>query len=132
MDRDLKSLLRKKLDDVAPEYDLTELTYPSFVRFYGYESQPLSASDAVEGISTLLDVAEGVRMEVEIEGMRNGGEWFGGGRIWEAGSLEKRKNGVASGLVLGDIKNGQKSDKDNQNPMWWRKNFWAAYDSLKS
>jgi len=132
MDRDLKSLLRKKLDDVAPEYDLTELTYPSFVRFYGYESQPLSASDAVEGISTLLDVAEGVRMEVEIEGMRNGGEWFGGGRIWEAGSLEKRKNGVASGLVLGDIKNGQKADTDNQNPMWWRKNFWAAYDSLKS
>ncbi|KAK7015101.1 cell division control protein 45 [Favolaschia claudopus] len=86
MDLDLKKTLVQKLNDVAPLYGLVELAYPSFIRCFGYRSQPLSAADAVEGISALLDVAEGIKLEVEVEGARNGGEWFGGGKIWEATS----------------------------------------------
>ena len=61
MAKDLKLSLRNKLDQIAPEYGLVELTYPSFTRCYGYLSQPLSACDAVEAVSALLDVAGGVR-----------------------------------------------------------------------
>ncbi|ETW85742.1 hypothetical protein HETIRDRAFT_310882 [Heterobasidion irregulare TC 32-1] len=79
MDMDLKRELRTKLDAIAPEYGMVDLTYPSFVRCYGYHMQPLSAADAVEVLEALLDAATGVRIEVEVEGARNGGEWFGGG-----------------------------------------------------
>jgi cell division control protein 45 len=93
MDIDLKSTLRSKLEAIAPEYGLLELSYPSFTRCFGYRSPPLSAADAVEAVSALLDVAGGVRMEVEVEGARNGGEWFGGGRVWEVEGARGRMGG---------------------------------------
>jgi cell division control protein 45 len=138
MDMDLKKSLIQKLNDVAPEYGLVELSYPSFMRCYGFHSQPLSAADAVEGISALLDVAEGMRMEIEIEGMRNGGEWFGSGKIWEAsyslnGDLKTRSD-KGSGITTnpqGDpsIEVEETTDQ-SKDPQWWVKNFWAAYDAL--
>ena len=73
MAKDLKTSLRHKLDELAPEYGLVELSYPSFTRCYGYRSMPLSACDAVEALSALLEVAGGTRIEVEVEGTRNGG-----------------------------------------------------------
>ena len=141
MDMDLKKILIQRLNDVAPEYGLVELSYPSFIRCYGFHSQPLSAADAVEGISALLAVAEGTRMEVEIEGARNGGEWFGGGRLWEVGgsecsgeSQQEQESGNAMNYeTVNTDANGAVIEKDGPRPrevQWWVKNFWTAYDSL--
>ncbi|EIN07749.1 CDC45-like protein [Punctularia strigosozonata HHB-11173 SS5] len=126
MDMDLKKQLTSKLEAIAPEYGMIELSYPSFMRCYGYRSQPLSASDSVEAISALLDVA-GVRMEVEIEGHRNGGEWFGGGKVWDGAKEgkyrdEDRENVPPGGLSAVD---SEKAAVDG-----WMRNFWAAYDAL--
>jgi len=146
MDMDLKKILLAKLNDIAPEYGLVELSYPSFMRCYGYRSQPLSAADAVEGISALLDVAGGVRMEVEVEGARNGGEWFGNGRVWEVSSARvvtsKREvdrkaaarevsGGVSrNGTETEHVTEGMVKDGSEKRESWWVKNFWAAFDAL--
>ncbi|KAL6305383.1 CDC45 family [Sparassis latifolia] len=123
MAKDLKLSLRNKLDQIAPEYGLVELSYPSFARCFGYRCQPLSASDAVEAVSALLDVASGVRMEIEVEGARNGGEWFGGGRLWEGGK-ERRRNDERENVPPGAM------DVDDAAPQWLVRNFWTAYDAL--
>jgi cell division control protein 45 len=149
MDMDLKKTLVQKLNDIAPEYGLIELSYPSFIRCFGYRSQPLSAADAVEGVSALLDVAEGIKLEVEVEGARNGGEWFGGGRVWEATNTtrdssrrkrEERENippgGQGGGAGAPKAKpTGEGDDIDGEGDrskdvQWWVKNFWTAFDSL--
>ena len=142
MDMDLKKILIQRLNDIAPEYGLVELSYPSFVRCFGFHSQPLSAADAVEAISALLAVAEGTRMEVETEGTRNGGEWFGGGRLWEVGGSQRsggQEQGSENPLKPQDYEaaatdaNGEVIEKDgprSQEVQWWVKNFWTAYDSL--
>ncbi|KAG6874268.1 hypothetical protein C0995_001493 [Termitomyces sp. Mi166 len=146
MDMDLKRDLVQKLNDVAPEYGLVELSYPSFMRCFGYRSQPLSAADAVEGISALLDAAGGVRIDVEIEGGRNGGEWFGGGRAWQANSGrdsgkkkkedEKREQSqtiVADGGQSNVSKELHITNRDelvSKRSSWWIQNFWTAYDAL--
>lgn len=137
MDMDLKKTLIQKLDEIAPEYGLVELSYPSFMRCFGFHSQPLSAADAVEGINALLDVAEGIRIEVEIEGTRNGGEWFGAGKVWEAYASEKynitkkMEFGRDDGRPAADnIQESQSNENPSQEPDWWVKNFWTAYDAL--
>lgn len=133
MDMDLKKTLPEKLEAIAPEYGLIELAYPSFTRTYGFQLSSLSAADAVEGLSSLLEAAVGVRLEVEREGGRNGGEWFGGTRTWNYGG------GVAA------IRNGGTEDKENVDPRgnndeaptqekkkdenWYAQNFWIAYDA---
>ncbi|KAL4253840.1 CDC45 family protein [Abortiporus biennis] len=137
MAKDLKQTLRNKLDQIAPEYGLVELSYPSFTRCYGYLSPPISACDAVEAISALIDVATGIRMEVEVQGARNGGEWFGGGKVWDAGGREGMKredrserDGM-SASVLADLfakKDGDEGDEEDLQ--WWVKNFWIAFDAL--
>lgn len=149
MDMDLKRTLVQKLDDIAPEYGLIELSYPSFMKCYGYRSQPLSAADAVEGISALLDLAGGVKMEVEVEGSRNGGEWFGGGKLWEMPGLggkgkwkieEDRENVPPDGQAKTDSAalNGKKAGEGEEEDVdsakkdlpWWIRNFWVAFDAL--
>lgn len=136
---DLKKTLVDKLNDIAPEYGLVELSYPSFMRCYGFHSQPLSAADAVEGITALLDVAGGLRLEVEIEGMRNGGEWFGGGRTWEGINSMKvapktdvdPKTKSGDSITVGTDGNAEEeASKPRGEPAWWMKNFWVAYDAL--
>lgn len=136
MAKDLKLSLRQKLDQIAPEYGMVELTYPSFTRCYGYLSQPVSAADAVEAISALLDVAGGIRMEVEVEGARNGGEWFGGGRVWEAGCREGggRRDEDKENVLLGGVgaarAKGKEDGEAEEEVQWWVRNFWTAYDAL--
>ncbi|EKM55473.1 uncharacterized protein PHACADRAFT_120929 [Phanerochaete carnosa HHB-10118-sp] len=137
MAKDLKLSLRNKLDQIAPEYGLVELTYPSFTRCYGYHSQPISAADAVEAVATLLDVAGGVRMEVEVEGSRNGGEWFGGGKLWEAGGREgaprrddDKENVLVGGVGASHGKGKEEGSESEEELQWWVRNFWTAYDSL--
>ena len=136
MAKDLKLSLRNKLDQIAPEYGLVELTYPSFTRCCGYLAPPVSAGDAVEAISALIDVASGIRMEIEVEGSRNGGEWFGGGRVWEAGGREDDKEnravllaGVGTSLKGKGRVLGGTGAAEEELP-WWVKNFWTAYDAL--
>ncbi|KAG8217392.1 CDC45 family [Butyriboletus roseoflavus] len=136
MDLDLKHQLRSKLDTIAPEYGLVELTYPSFVRCFGYRAPPLSAADAVEAVSALLDVAGGIRMEVEVEGARHGGEWFGSGRVWEGSkhaineTPESRERG--EGVNTNGEGDGENPDgtEERTEVSWWVRNFWAAYDAL--
>ncbi|KAF9483861.1 CDC45-like protein [Pholiota conissans] len=133
MDMELKKDLIQKLGDIAPEYGLVELSYPSFIRCYGFHTQPLSAADAVEGLRALLDVAGGMRMEVEIEGMRNGGEWFGGGRIWDSNRSGKRSTASETenpAKLHGDEDPVAGVDEEREKEEWWIKNFWTAYDSL--
>jgi cell division control protein 45 len=127
MDLDLKSSLMTKLQNIAPQYGLFELSYPSFVRCYGYHSQPLSAADAVEAIGALLDVAGGIKMEVEIEGNRGGGEWFGAGRVWEAGTGKGREKEFEVKMVP---KEGDGDEGEKLETPWWIHNFWTAYDAL--
>ncbi|GAC77303.1 CDC45 (cell division cycle 45)-like protein [Moesziomyces antarcticus T-34] len=69
MPLDLRRSLAVKLDAIAPEYGLTELSYRGFERSYGFQTAPLGAADVVEGISALLVAAHGVKIEVETPGM---------------------------------------------------------------
>lgn len=69
MPLDLRRSLVRKLEGIAPEYGLTELTYRGFERSFGFRTAPLGASDVVEGISALLVAAHGVKIEVETPGM---------------------------------------------------------------
>nr|GAT59629.1 cell division control protein 45 [Mycena chlorophos] len=149
MDKDLKQTLVHKLAEIAPEYGLIELNYPSFRRCFGYRTQPLSAADAVEGVSALLDVAGGIKLEIEIEGARRGGEWFGGGRVWEAPTnprdnrrLREERENIPPGAApangakpkrIGDVDDVDgDGEADSKELQWWVKNFWTAYDALSN
>ena len=128
MDMDLKRHLPSKLDGIAPEYGLVELSYPSFIRAYGFTLSALSAADAVEGISALLEAAKGVRLEIEKEGGKNGGEWFGGTRTWSIGKLEEDKEDVDA---QGENENEDGTQIKKKEQAWHVANFWIAYDALE-
>ncbi|KAF8522220.1 CDC45-like protein [Hysterangium stoloniferum] len=135
MDMDLKRQLRTKLEAIAPEYGLIELAYPSFTRSYGFRTQPLSAADMVEGLGALLEVSSGVKMEIEIEGARNGGEWFGGGKVWDARWREEDGENIPPAGVSNLTMDRHDPEKQEDNGLkksleWWVRNFWTAYDSL--
>lgn len=135
MDMDLKRQLHSKLEAIAPEYGLVELTYPSFTRSYGFRTQPLSAADMVEGLEALLEVSGGVKMEVEVEGARNGGEWFGGGRLWDAQWRQDDGDNTPptsdSNLQSTDHAPQDAGDRGVKKCLeWWVRNFWTAYDAL--
>ncbi|KAG6819535.1 hypothetical protein H0H93_010921 [Arthromyces matolae] len=148
MDMDLKRDLVHKLNEIAPEYGLVELSYPSFMRHYGYRSQPLSAADAVEGLQALMDAASGVRIDIEIEGARNGGEWFGGGRAWQANigrdiGRKRRENEMGEQHqstvadqgrynAAGGPNGPDNKDLEAKRNSWWIQNFWVAYDALSN
>lgn len=69
MPLDLRRSLVRKLESIAPEYGLTELTYRGFERSFGFRTAPLGAADVVEGVGALLVAAHGVKIEVETPGM---------------------------------------------------------------
>lgn len=137
MDMDLKRQLPEKLEGIAPEYGLIELQYPSFTRSYGFQLASLSAGDAVEGVSALLEAATGARLEVEKEGGRGGGEWFGGTRIWNVGGgvVSREANG-AEDKENRDPRRTAQSDappetqQKRKEQAWHVANFWIAYDAL--
>lgn len=137
MAMDLKRELRGKLEAIAPEYGMVELSYPSFVRCYGYYTQPLAAADAVEALNSLLDAATGVPMEVEIVGARNGGEWFGGGHVWHAGGrwatetvdkIKEKQRGREGNAEDAALDGDTDPEEDGKSNM--AKNFWSAFDAL--
>ncbi|KAH8116934.1 CDC45-like protein [Phellopilus nigrolimitatus] len=138
MDMSLKKDLHAKLESITPEYGMVELSYASFARCCGYRSQPLSAADSIEAVSALLDAAGGVHLEIEIEGARNGGEWFGGGRVWQAHGQQNRwRDDEQENIPPGgqpaarkpDAEEGEEEDAKKQ-VQWWVRNFWSAFDSL--
>ncbi|KAH9934679.1 CDC45-like protein-domain-containing protein [Fomitopsis serialis] len=140
MAKDLKLSLRQKLDQIAPEYGLVELSYPPYAVLW-LPLSSLSAADAVEAVSALLDVAGGVRMEVEVEGARNGGEWFGGGRVWNGAKEGRRRDeereNIPPGGAASAVKTSNalanvdgKDDGGSAELQWWVKNFWTAFDAL--
>ena len=141
MDVALKKDLQAKLESITPEYGMVELSYSSFTRCCGYRSQPLSAADSVEAISALLDAAGGVRLEVEVEGARNGGEWFGGGKVWQLsgqGSAAKWRDDERENIPPGGQaalkrplgENGEEEGEGKKQVQWWVRNFWSAFDAL--
>ena len=133
MDMNLKRDLPAKLDSIAPEYGLVELSYPSFSRQFGF-SLALSAADAVEGLSALLEAAQGVRLEVEREGGRGGGEWFGGTRLWNIATKESR-NPDAKGKENVDPRRSDAppaaTQEKPQEQAWHVTNFWTAFDACE-
>ena len=146
MDISLKKDLQTKLESITPEYGMVELTYASFMRCCGYRSLPLGAADSVEAVSALLDAASGVRLEVEVEGARNGGEWFGAGRTWALHGQhnkwadDERENDPPGGALpppASSGANGKKQIEEEKDEapkkgtvQPWVQNFWSAYDSL--
>jgi cell division control protein 45 len=135
MDIDLKKKLRRQMDTMAPEYGLVDLAYPSFVRSFGFRSQPLCAADVVEGVSALIQAAGGIRLEVENPGDQGGGEWFGGTHIWNLGGKARAENHGAtteswklqrSAVGVDDAPDGE----DLMVDKWWARNFWVALDAL--
>ncbi|KAH7107552.1 CDC45-like protein [Auriculariales sp. MPI-PUGE-AT-0066] len=140
MDIKLKRQLLDKLDNFAPEYNLVELTYPSFTRCHGYRSHALSAADVVEGVAALLDIAEGHRVEIDVDGARSGGEWFGGRRLWSVKNAPKWKDDERENVPPGAAEQpGKQRGKDAatagddpaKRPVeYWVRNFWTAFDSL--
>jgi cell division control protein 45 len=137
MDMDLKRHLRDKLDSIAPEYGLVELSYPSFTRAYGFQVSVLSAADAVEGLSALLEAAKGIKLEIDVEGGRGGGEWFGGSRTWNVGRGGAERELIEEHLGedverneagrIGNGADGTQAEKKEHN--WCAANFWVAYDA---
>lgn len=125
MDIALKKDLPAKLDAIGPEYGLVELVYPSFVRAFGFELASLSAADAVEGLAALLEAATGIKMEVDVEGGKGGGEWFGGTRTWSIGDSNQWALGVED---KGDGQNGE-TQEPKKVQQWHVQNFWVAYDA---
>jgi cell division control protein 45 len=135
MDISLKTTLRTQLDSIAPEYGLVESTYPSFMRAFGYRCPQLSAADAVEGLNALLEAATGVRIEVEQEGGKGGGEWFGGTKIWSTGVNSTSRSSAAKSTDVGRTGTQNEADELDKNDKLEQKqserNFWICYDALQ-
>lgn len=133
MDISLKSSLREQLEAIAPEYGLVESTYPSFMRAFGYRCPQLSAADTVEGLCALLEAATGVRIEVEQDGGKGGGEWFGGTKIWSTGVNATSRSSAAKDVGRSGTQNEAdelgKNDKLEQKQS--ERNFWICYDALQ-
>ncbi|GHJ86317.1 hypothetical protein NliqN6_2719 [Naganishia liquefaciens] len=133
MDISLKSSLREQLEAIAPEYGLVESTYPSFTRAFGYRCPQLSAADTVEGLCALLEAATGVRIEVEQDGGKGGGEWFGGTKIWSTGVGVTSRSSAAKDVGRSSTQNEademEKNDKLEQKQS--ERNFWICYDALQ-
>ncbi|KIO29676.1 hypothetical protein M407DRAFT_21261 [Tulasnella calospora MUT 4182] len=153
MNSELRESLPDQLDNIGAESGLIELSYPSFTKSYGNEMQRTSAADVLAGAGALLEAAKGVRLTVEVEGGRGGGELFGGERIWDLrketgrakGSVPQRNgdhgssgSGQASRPGNGSLEGGDAEDNEvtdeqmiDGQPVSVH-NFWTAFDALGS
>ncbi|KAN0061497.1 DNA replication initiation factor cdc45 [Thecaphora frezii] len=150
---DLRRTLVERLQRIAPEYGLTELTYRGFTRGFGFRSEALSAADVVEGLSALLVAAHGVKIEVEVPGMgfvgasvapgkadgaaaTTGGakasEMFMARRVWSLSSLPAAGVMATEAAAAGEPSDSQVDPSTVEAKMLWRKNFYEAYRALDS
>lgn len=146
MELDLRQSLVQRMESIAPEYGLVDLTFRSFTRSYGFRSMPLSASDAVEGIAALLQAAHGVRIEVDgVQNVRTDSLHtgtrpvdqavgsYGGRTLWSLA-----ENGVETGVRShtsrrpADAEEGDEDEDDleNSTSAVWVKNFFEAYRAM--
>ncbi|WFD29112.1 DNA replication initiation factor cdc45 [Malassezia sp. CBS 17886] len=146
MDLDLKDSLVARVESIAPEYGLTDLVFRSFTRSCGFRAMPISASDAVEGISALLQAAHGVRIEIDgvqvIQAARldNPGSGsvssYGGRTLWHLPRIDLQTSGrerteredaaLDPALDAGTL-NG---DADSSAGALWVQNFFEAYRAM--
>lgn len=133
MDTDLKARLAENMDRQGPEYGLTDLTYPSFIRKAGYRSD-LSASDAVEGLSAILEAATGVRLDFgNVTGTGGAATegWAEGLRKWvdrgEGSAAANKENKKPDSDAVDTL--GTDQAKQHRNATV---NFWIAWDALGS
>jgi cell division control protein 45 len=150
MDMDLKRTLTEKVESIAPEYGLFELSFPSFVRAYGYQSV-LSASDCIECISAILEVATGVKLDFQSlhggHGTVSIDDQGQTGTLWDGGRGVRRwteLNDNSRSLTTMDKENkssdGSKppgestseASKKQKEEVWWVQNFWIASDALST
>lgn len=161
MEPELKRSLRHKIESLAPENDLYDISFPSFLRTYGYRSL-LSASDCVEAVAALLEVANGVRLD--FTALSNGGGGGGGalaaastgdvsgqgGTYWDGGRgvkkwTEMAGGGGGGGMMVDDDKENRRPGDANggqvltaaakraaKEEAWWVQNFWLAWDALST
>ncbi|KAI8394143.1 CDC45 family [Radiomyces spectabilis] len=110
MDNDLKQILRKKIEEVAPLYGLTDICFRSFSRHYGWRMQ-LSASDVVYALATLLETspAAATRLGENVQWNED--------QDWDALENESGDHGDGLGSV---------------RQKWWMRNFYTAYDAVNS
>ena len=81
----------------------------------------------------MLEAAKGVKLEVEKEGGKGGGEWFGGTRPWTVGRRENEdKENIDPRRRKGDEaeKDDSTQDEGKKSQEWHVSNFWTAYDAL--
>ncbi|KAA1107095.1 hypothetical protein PGT21_002017 [Puccinia graminis f. sp. tritici] len=150
MDMDLKRTLTEKVESIAPEYGLFELSFPSFVRAYGYQSV-LSASDCIECISAILEVATGVKLDfqalhgghgtVSIDDQgQTGTLWDGGRGVRRWTELNDNSRSLATIEKENKSSDGCKppgestseASKKQKEEVWWVQNFWIASDALST
>lgn len=153
MATDLKASLVTKIEALAPEYGLHDLIIPSFVRKSGYRTD-LAASDCVEAVGALLEVATGVRLDFgnAVGGRRgamlggtghavtaqNGGreEWSEGVKGWVArgedvaAGKENRAPIAFGGQVPGEDEQALVQRREGREKEWRLRNFWLAWDAL--
>lgn len=153
MNSELRESLPDQLDNIGAESGLIELSYPSFTKSYGNEMQRTSAADVLAGAGALLEAAKGVRLTVEVEGGRGGGELFGGERIWDLrketgrgkGNLPQRNgdhgssgSGQAPRPGNGSLEGGDVEENEGTGEQMIDgqpvsvHNFWTAFDALGS
>lgn len=153
MDMDLKRTLKSKVEQISPEYGLFDISFPSFIRNFGYQSI-LSSSDVVECVSALLEVANGVRLDF---GNEIGGAVWSGSKAWNSsigkedgghdeyedsgyGGSDKENNGGPAAQNAAIAHNATARAEEaaavaaakakKREEAWWVRNFWMAYDSL--
>lgn len=155
MDVDLKLSLFSSVETLAPEYGLFDLTFPSFIRKNGYRID-LSASDVIEAVGSLLEVATGIRLDFGgVSAVGGGGSGAagvgmglhgaGGGREeWKAEGMSRWIEGVEGApdksiaSLAGNTADGgvaeeegeEERRKEKQESDWATRNFWLAWDSL--
>lgn len=161
MDLDLRQTLVSRIESIAPEYGLTECVYPSFMRTFGFRSQPMSAADTVDGLEALLCAAHGIRIEVDAPGLAFGGtgvgsgglrgayaaamgeasqgsDMFGTKRLWQC----RPATGLPSSSGLNDNSSDQQAPTATQDSLAhsnggetgvnWSQNFFTAFNALDS
>ncbi|KAJ3269008.1 hypothetical protein HDV01_001935 [Terramyces sp. JEL0728] len=134
-----KSLLKEKLEEIAPLYNLPDLLFPSFQRKYGYITT-LSATDTVYSLTALLDCGTSFLDNHSFSGYENltsatsnllhkyqDTTAMSEGGLVGAGIGTK----TVAGEIISEIKGKLESnDLDARKP--WLKNFYLAYDALSS
>ena len=150
MNSELRDTLSAQIDAFGPECGLLEPSYTSFTKSYGNEMSRTSAADILAGTTALLEAAKGVKLMVELQGGKGGGELFGSERIWELRKggkenipllkhqKEKGQSGVDRALKsmngVAEDDDEDKQDEDDElevdGEKVWRQNFWTAFDGL--